>query len=148
MDTESNSEEKEYTARELTKIFGVTQQTIINRCKAGHFAGAVKRKSPYGEQWFIPKDALNAIAQEIVPVVKIEQQLTLKDFEGAFKLVLNPLLESQQGIIKQNQKLQEQVAELSRKIENLESRDHEVLTQINALTEQKKKTFWQRLFGR
>ena len=62
-----NSEEKEYTARELMKIFGVTQQTIINRCKAGHFAGAVKRKSPYGEQWFIPKDALNTVAQEIVP---------------------------------------------------------------------------------
>ena len=89
MDTGSKSEEKEYTARELTKIFGVTQQTIINRCKAGHFAGAVKRKSPYGEQWFIPKDALNTIAQEIVPVVKIDQQLTLKDFETAFRSVLD-----------------------------------------------------------
>ena len=110
MDTELDSKKNEYTARELTKIFGVTQLTIINRCKAGHFAGAEKRKSPYGEQWFIPKDALNTIAQEIVPVVKIEQQLTLKDFETAFRSVLNPFLESQQGIIEQNQKLQEQVA--------------------------------------
>ena len=147
MGTGLNSEEKEYTAREMAKIFDVTQQTIINRCKAGHYAGAVKRKSPYGEQWFIPKDSLNAVAHEIVPVVKIEQQLTLKDFETAFRSVLNPFLEFQQGIIEQNQKLQEQVAELSRKIENIEGRDHEILTQIHAMADQKKKTFWQRLFG-
>ena len=81
-------------------------------------------------------------------MVKIEQQLTLKDFETTFKSVLNPFLESQQGLIEQNQKLQEQVAELSRKIENIEGRDHEILTQIHAMAEQKKKTFWQRLFGR
>jgi len=37
---------------------------------------------------------------------------------------------------------------LSRKIENIEGRDHEILTQIHAMAEQKKKTFWQRLFGR
>ena len=120
----------------------------INRCKAGHYAGAVKRKSPYGEQWFIPKDSLNAVAHEIVPVVKVEQQLTLKDFEATFRSVLNPFFESQQGIVEQNQKLQEQVAELSRKIENMEGRDHEILTHIHALAEQKKKTFWQRLLGR
>ena len=83
----------------------------------------------------------NAVAHEIVPVVKVEQQLTLKDFETAFRSVLTPLLESQQGIIEQNQKLQEQVAELSRKIENMESRDHEILTQIRDLAEQKKRRF-------
>ena len=97
MEAELNYEEKEYTARELAKIFDVTQQTIINRCKAGHYAGAEKRKSPYGEQWFIPKTSLNSIAQEIVPVVKVEQKLTLKDFETAFRSVLNPFLESPTG---------------------------------------------------
>jgi len=52
---------------------------------------------------------------------------------------ISPFLESQQGIIEQNQKLKEQVAKLSRKIENIEGRDHEILTLIHALAEQKKR---------
>lgn len=144
----------EYTAKELAGVFGCTQQTIINRCKKGDFRGAVKRKSPYGEQWFIPKEAISNFAQEIVPVLKVQQEVTLKDFENIFKVSLRPLLEAQekilednQRILEDNQKLQERVDELSKKIESMESRDHEILTQIRAIQEGKK-TFWERLFGK
>lgn len=147
MEMGSNSDEKEFTARELAKIMGVTQQTIINRCKAGQFAGAEKRKSPYGEQWFIPESALQ-IPQEIIPVVKVDKPIPLKDLENTLKAILGPVYAQSQELIEQNEKLQEQIAELNKKIENLESHDHKILTQIKILSEQENKSFWKRLFNR
>lgn len=150
----SENHEKEYTARELAKILNVTQQTIINRCKSGQLKGAEKRPSPWGEMWFIPESALD-FAQEVVDVVKVEKAIELKDFENSFKAVLAPLYAQNQEIfaqsqelVEQNKKLAEEVAALHRKIENLESHDHEIVTQIRVLSEMKNKGFWARLLGR
>ena len=41
----------------------------------------------------------------------------------------------------QNQKFQERVAELSRKIENMESCNYQILTQMRDLSAQKKRRF-------
>lgn len=46
------------TPREFARVMGVSYPCVIRWLKRGTIPGAVKEKSPVGEFWLIPVDAL------------------------------------------------------------------------------------------
>ena len=136
-----------YSALEVSEIKGLTKQAIIDACKKGRFAGAVKSqpdKSNKQGVWLIPKQIIDNPDTNFVPA-PIKQQIdlaTLKaDFTDIIAQKVAPLtqkLDEQTEIIKQLQAANENstqtiltkigetnkvVGELSRSARHSESSD-------------------------
>ena len=87
------------TLDEAAQSLRVTKTTIRRRIKRGELH-AIKKMGPYGEQYFVPRNAIST-AQEVTDVVPITRQVNL--------LTLGDVIE--QAIVAANESLKEEFME-------------------------------------
>ncbi len=71
------------TLDEAAQSLGVTKTTVRRRVKDEKIL-AIKKKGPYGEQYFIPRDEIS-IAQEVTSVVPVTRQVNLLALSDAIE---------------------------------------------------------------
>lgn len=88
MDTYKNANPNDYyTASEIAEILGLDKNTILNRCKKGYYARAIKLDpssiNPHG-MWLIPKDEIDT-PTTIKDVATLTRQITPAELQQAIQ---------------------------------------------------------------
>jgi hypothetical protein len=82
-----------YTALEVAEILGLNKNTIIHRCKTGHYPGAEKAGAspgnPHG-MWLIPKVAIDTPTM-FREVATLTRQIAPADLERMLAAAVEPL---------------------------------------------------------
>lgn len=130
---------------EAAQHLGVSAKTVRRWIQAGRLP-AQKEKGPYGDQYWVPVEAIQA-AQHVLDVVKVERPTdprtlalavaqALEEREAALREELKALrhqiaaLDMGQTLVEQNLALQGEVAELRRQVAHLTSAIEQVAARL------------------
>jgi len=143
----------EYTIKEVAQALDISERTVRRRIKSGEIR-AEKKPGPFGEQWMIPIEELEA-SYSVEDVVQLQRPLT----PAKLQQVLMQALEER------DQRLQEQLSDLQKAVDELvlvlerqekarrewvEKRDRELMELVRQLQEERqdRRPWWRRWFGK
>ena len=128
---------KEYTIKEAAEILEVSTSTVRRRIKSGKIEAELKA-SPYGEQYYIPKNELNQAVKdkEVVDVKDVSKPIDKEQFLNELTDAVNANLSGdmekvedniKESMKRQNEQLQEEIQALSEKVDQLQQQQNKNL---------------------
>lgn len=121
-------DKKEYTIKEVAEILDISKSTVRRRIKDNELK-ATKRKTRYGQQYFIPASEINQAIRErsIVNIKEVNKPISQEDLMNELveavnsqnKELIGKVMENINQVQEQNTYLKQQIYKLTEEVKKL-----------------------------
>lgn len=137
--------------KQACEYLGMSESTVRRRIKGGKLQ-AQKVSNENGQQWFISSQSLQACKGyeqgQTLPTTKDIEAIQKGLLLTTHKAITEEIANAKEKLQANQMDLLNEVGQLADQVTQLQEANKQLLIEVKALREEKKKPLWVRLFGR